>query len=328
MSFESKDLAQALKAQLVGENRKVKTLSPPNGADDSAAVVLFKKQKLTEGAALLVLEEGAILPETTPYILVKDARLALAELSELFNTRPFVAEGRHTSAVVDPSAFLAEDVHLSANVYVGAGASIGKGCRLGANVVIGENVTISEGCILHANVSLYPGVQLGRRVYLHSGVVIGSDGFGYAPSHQGAKKIHHLGTVVLEDDVEIGANSCVDRATLGETRIGARTKIDNLCQIGHNVTVGTDCLIAGTSAIAGSTTLGDRVLVGGGVGMVDHVEVGSDVRISARSLVTKPIPAGESWAGNPAQPYKKYVRERYLLGKLEGIWQAVKSRRA
>ena len=154
---------------------------------------------------------------------------------------------------------------------------------------------------------------------LHSGAVIGADGFGYAASKRGALKIHHLGRVVLGDDVEIGANSCVDRATLGSTQIGARTKIDNLCQIGHNVTIGTDCFIAGSSAIGGSTTLGNRVIVGGSVGIIDHLSIGDDAQLGARALVNKDVPARGRWLGHPARPQREYVKQRSLLKRLESL---------
>ena len=159
---------------------------------------------------------------------------------------------------------------------------------------------------------------------MHSGAVIGSDGFGYAAGPTGATKIHHLGTVELHDDVEIGANTCIDRGTLASTVIGARTKIDNLCQIGHNVTMGTDCLVAGRSAIAGSVKIGNRVTIGGSVGISDHISIGDGVTLAAGSGVSKDIPAGETWAGAPAVPFRKWVRGLYLQGQLETIWQIVK----
>ena len=173
---------------------------------------------------------------------------------------------------------------------------------------------------------LYEDVRLGDRVRLHSGVVIGADGFGYAAGARGAVKLHHLGGVVIGDDVEIGANSCVDRGTLADTQVGARTKIDNLCQIGHNVSVGTDCLLAGGVAVGGSTRIGNRVSVGGLAGFSDHLTIDDDVRVAGRAGVTKNIPSGETWAGFPAQPYKRWVRGLYLAGQLETLWQAFRKR--
>lgn len=326
MSYLTDDLASRLGSDLVGAVRTAKRLATPEAAGQDAVVVLFKATQLEPlpVAAVLIVPKG--VAPAAPHIAVQDPRLALAQLSSLFDQRSAVAEGIHPSAVIHPQAQLAENVHVAANAVVAADVRVGAGTRIGANCSVAEGVVIGENCILHPQVTLYEATELQARVVLHSGVVIGGDGFGYAASPRGALKLHHLGGVVLQDDVEIGANSCVDRGTLGTTVIGARSKIDNLCQIGHNVTIGTDCLIAGTSAVAGSTTLGDRVMVGGGVGMVDHIHVGNDVKITARSLLTKNVPDGETWAGNPAQPYKTYARERYLLGKLESLWQSLKDK--
>lgn len=208
---------------------------------------------------------------------------------------------------------------------IGAGAVIGAGSRVGPGCVLGEGVTLGPDCVLHANVTLYPGTALGARVIVHSGAVLGADGFGYAFGPQGAVKIHHLGGVVIEDDVEVGANTCIDRGTLLDTRVGARTKIDNLCQIGHNVQIGPDCVIAGGSAIGGSTVLERGVLLGGAVAVTDHVRLGAGARVGGRSSVTKSVPAGETWAGYPAKPQRKWVRELYLIGKLEAIWASVRA---
>ena len=330
-TFESQTLAERLGGQLQGENREVSSLVSLERARADAVVVLSKAAEVenlsTAEVAVLVVPADLTLETPHPVIRVADTRLALAQLTQMFGTRADVAEGQHSSATIHPEAALAEDVHLATNVTVAAGARLGRGTRVGSGCVIGQNVVVGEDCILHANVTLYEGVRLGDRVQLHSGVVIGADGFGYAAGARGAVKIHHLGGVVLENDVEIGANSCVDRGTLDDTRIGARTKIDNLCQIGHNVSVGSDCLLAGGVAVGGSTRIGNRVTVGGLAGFADHLEIGDDVRIAGRAGVTKDIPAGETWAGFPAQPYKKWVRGLYLVGKLETLWQAFKKRR-
>lgn len=258
---------------------------------------------------------------------VADTRLALARLSRRLDPRPAIAAvGVHASAVVDPSARLGArvavgplavigaDAVLEDGVVIGAGASVGAGARIGAASVLRERVVVKDG------------VVVGRRCWLHAGAVIGSDGFGFAPGPRGAERIHHLGTVVLGDDVEVGANACIDRATLGATVVGSRTKIDNLVQIGHNVRIGSDVLIAGQTGIAGSTAIGDRVVIGGAVGVADHVAIGDDARIAGGAGVTKSVPAGDTWGGYPAQPVRRWVRERYLIGRLEAIWAFVKGR--
>ena len=334
-TFDATTLAHTLGGRLAGENRLVTTLVAPaqlaSAGSAGGVVVLESAAQLeqarqqpgirTLGAA--VVPDGLEAAPSCPVIFVAEPRLAFAQLSALFAPtlpEPYLSE----RAFIHESAVLGEGVGVGAGAVLGAGVSVGAGCRVGAGCVLGEGVVLGKNTLLHANVTLYPGVRLGARVILHSGVVVGADGFGYAFGAQGALKIHHLGTVVLEDDVEIGANSCVDRGTLGETRVGARSKIDNLCQIGHNVQVGPDCIIAGGAAIGGSTVLERGVMLGGAVAVKDHLRLGAGVRIAGRSSVTKSVPAGQTWAGYPAQPQRKWVRELYLLGKLETLWQAFK----
>ena len=332
-------LAQQLGGQLEGENCTVTGLLAPEDLSKprpGGVVVLSTEQftalqarkdarQVTQSLGALVVPEGTKGLERVacPVITVPDTRLAFARLTAVFapaEPEAFIA----STAVIHPDAVLGEGVGVGAGAVIGAGAQIGRGCRIGAGCVVGEGVVIGEKTLLYANVTLYPGVQLGARVILHGGVVIGGDGFGYAFGPQGALKIHHHGTVILEDEVEVGANSCIDRGTLSATRIGSRSKIDNLCQIGHNALIGPDCVIAGASAVGGSTVLGRGVVLGGQVGVTDHVQLGDGVKIAGGSSVLKSVPAGETWAGYPARPHRRWVRELYLLGKLEAVWEHLK----
>ncbi len=328
MNISATELAQRLGGILSGDNLRVSRLASPDDVLQDAIVVVPDDKTLSKleglGPTLLVIAEKSTLVTKHPHIKVKDTRTALAQLTRLFDTRPQVAEGIHESATIHPSAKLADNVHVAENVTIRANVVIGKGSRIGAGCAISDNVQIGEGCLLHPNVTLYANVVLGQRVILHSGCVIGSDGFGYAPSPRGAMKIHHLGSVKLGNDVEIGANTCIDRGTLSDSIIGDRTKIDNLCQIGHNVQIGTDCIIAGRAGISGSVTIGNRVTMGGNVVTVDHITIGDDVTLAGGTGVSKNIPAGETWGGIPAVPVKKWLRSLYLQGQLETIWQTVK----
>jgi UDP-3-O-[3-hydroxymyristoyl] glucosamine N-acyltransferase len=329
--MNAQSIAQHLGAILEGETLEVTHLASPENPSAGSVIVVSDDKQLAsldnKTLALVVINQNSTYTPHHPYIKVKETRLALARLSQLFDDRPSVAEGIHPSAVIHESSHLEEDVHIAEGVVIKANVRIGKGSRIGANSVISQDVHIGQYCLLHPNVTLYAKVRLSNRVIIHSGAVVGSDGFGYAPGPRGAAKIHHLGSVELHDDVEIGANTCIDRGTLSNTIIGARTKIDNLCQIGHNVKIGTDCLIAGRGGISGSVTIGNRVTMGGSVIVADHISIADGVTLAGNSGVTKNIPQGETWAGFPAEPFRKWVRGLYLQGQLETIWQKVKGER-
>jgi UDP-3-O-[3-hydroxymyristoyl] glucosamine N-acyltransferase len=257
-----------------------------------------------------------------PVIEVPDAEHAATLVLEVF-LRPEAAPapGVHSAAIVDPSAEIAADAAIGPLVTVGSEAVIGRGSVLHPGVHVAARCVIGAGCILHAGVVLREGVSLGDRVILHSGVVIGTDGFGYRPdpSGRGLRKVPHIGTVRLEDDVEIGANTCVDRGKFGATTIGAGTKIDNLCQIGHNCRIGRSCVIAGACSFAGSVVLGDGVMVGGSSGFADHVTVGAGSRVGARSGVLRDLPPGAEVLGLPAAPVKEALRQWAAVRKLPSI---------
>jgi len=227
----------------------------------------------------------------------------------------------HPTAVVHPTADVAADAALGPGCVVGPGARIGPGCRLGAHVVIEADVTLGRDCCLYHGCVVRERCRLGDRVILHAGVVIGSDGFGYHPGPTGLVKIPQIGIVVLEDDVEIGANSCVDRATTGRTRIGAGTKIDNLCQIGHNVEFGRHGAVSAQSGVSGSCRIGDGVVFGGQVGVADHLAIGDGVKVAARGALIKDAPAGVSLVGYPAEPYVKGMRLMALHRRLPEIFR-------
>jgi UDP-3-O-[3-hydroxymyristoyl] glucosamine N-acyltransferase len=183
-------------------------------------------------------------------------------------------------------------------------------------VVLGDGVTLGDDVTLHPHVTVYPGTRIGNRVIVHAGVVIGADGFGYAVADGRVVKVPQVGSVVVEDDVEIGANTCVDRGALGDTRIGAGTRIDNLVQVAHNVRMGENCLLAGQAGISGSTRLGRGVMMAGQSGIVGHVSLGDGSRVAAKSAVTKDVPPGRTVAGVPAVEIGRWRRGAALLNRL------------
>ena len=241
-------------------------------------------------------------------IVVDNPYLAFAMLLTLFTTRPRIVKG------VMPGAFLGERVVIGKepSIYPGTtiadGVSIGDRATLHPNVTIYEGVTLGNDVTLHAGVSVREGCHIGNRVTIHNGTVIGSDGFGYAPNGPSWFKIPQIGNVVIDDDVEIGANSTVDRAALETTRIGRGTKIDNLVQVAHNCLIGEDCIIVAQAGIAGSVKLGMHVTIGGQVAIVDHVVVGDNAMISGQSGVFNNVAAGAVVSGTPAMPHKARLK--------------------
>ena len=226
------------------------------------------------------------------------------------------AMGIHPSAVIGLGAKLGKDVAIGAHSIIGAHAMLGDRVVIGPLCDVGRAVTIGEDSHLVSAVTLYPGTILGARVRLHAGVRAGSDGFGYVPTSTGVQKIPHVGRCILEDDVEVGANSTIDRGSIADTVVGAGSKLDNLVMIAHNVRLGRMCLIAAQSGIAGSTRLGDGCMIGGQVGVTGHLELGNKVKLGAGSGVMDDIPDGQMWSGAPARPQREWLKATSAFYKL------------
>ncbi len=260
--------------------------------------------------------------DARPVIMVTDAEKSMILLLELFQVDQSLPDlGIHPTAFLHPTAKIGQQVRIGPHVSIDSGCQIGEGVILYPGVRLYSDVSVGTGSILHSNVVIRQKCQVGRGVILHQGVSIGADGFGYRPAPNGAglAKIPHVGNVIIEDGVEIGANSCVDRGKFGSTRIGAGTKIDNLCQIGHNCRIGRCCLIAALSGMAGSVVMGDGVQVGGKVGIADHLKIGNGAKIGAQSGVTRDIPAGASWLGYPADSSQSALRQWAAVRKLPDL---------
>ncbi len=231
--------------------------------------------------------------------------------------------GIHPTAVIDPTAEVGTNVSIGPHCVLGAGVKVGSGCRLGPNVVLDVDVQLGEDCRLYSGITVREGCILGNRVILHAGVRIGTDGFGFLPGPAGLTKIPQVGIAVLEDDVEIGSNSCVDRATTGRTVVGRGTKLDNMVQVGHNVKIGAHCVISGHTGIAGSCTIGNGVAMGGFVGMGDHLKVGDGAKIGGKSGLTRDVPAGATVFGTPAIDFQESFRLFAALRKLPELLRRV-----
>lgn len=250
-------------------------------------------------------------------------RLTFVRISELF-LAPAPVTGVDPKAAVDPSAMIGTEVSIGACAVVGAGASIGARTRIGPGAVIGPGVSIGDDCLVGPNASILAQARVGNRCTLHAGVTIGGDGFGFVWAGDHHHKVPQLGTVSIEDDVEIGCNSCVDRATFGTTRVGRGSKIDNLVQIAHNVEIGEHVILVSQAGLAGSVTIGRGAILSGQVAVTDHVEIGAGARIGGQSGVTADVAAGAILFGTPARPLKQAFREQAALARLPELLKTVR----
>jgi UDP-3-O-[3-hydroxymyristoyl] glucosamine N-acyltransferase LpxD len=291
---------------------------------------------LITGEDFLTPLRDAALPfwKTTAVIACRDPYLALAQLSELFAKKlstvahaPASDQASLPSPEIHPTAVVAPSAQLGAGVKIGPYCVIEDHVKIGANSVlyagcyVGPSCVIGESSVLFPRVILYEWTEVGSRVRIHAGSVLGSDGFGYAPQVEegqvrGHQKIYHLGRVVLENDVEIGANSCVDRGTFGETRIGKYSKLDNLVHVGHNSRLDEGAVICGGTCLAGNASVGKYAYVGGLTGIGNHVHVGDRAQVGALTMVTKDVAPGETVVGNPQRNSKEHFRAHALLSKL------------
>ncbi|MFP4249898.1 MAG: UDP-3-O-(3-hydroxymyristoyl)glucosamine N-acyltransferase [Armatimonadota bacterium] len=276
----------------------------------------------SRAAALIVSPEVEV--SHRPFIVTEDPRLAFSKVLELFAPDRRPDPGVHRSAVVGNNVEFGEGVSIGANAYVGDGAIIGANTVVEALAYIGPETLIGADCVIHPQVYIGPRVQLGDRVLVHAGASVGADGFGYLQTDRGHSKIPQIGTVIVEDDVEIGANSTIDRATVAATRIGAGTKIDDQVHVAHNVVLGRNCLLCGQVGIAGSTTIGDNVVMGGQAGVNDHVEIGSNIIIAARASVFGNIDEEGIYSGYPAAPHQQQLRLIAHMRRLPRLMDRIK----
>jgi UDP-3-O-[3-hydroxymyristoyl] glucosamine N-acyltransferase len=252
-------------------------------------------------------------------LIVDDPGLALIELLRLFHPEPAAAPGVHPTAIVGAGARVAPTASIAAYVVLGEGCEIGDGAVLHPFVCVGAGCRIGRAAVLHPHVVLYPRSVVGERAVLHAGAVVGADGFGYLARAGRHVKVPQVGSAVLEDDVEVGANSTIDRATLDETRVGAGTKIDNLVQVGHNVRIGRSSILCGQAGIAGSSTLGDGVVLAGQSGVSNRVTIGDGARVAGKSAVFGDVAPGAQVAGTPAIEASRWRRQVALLARLPEI---------
>jgi UDP-3-O-[3-hydroxymyristoyl] glucosamine N-acyltransferase len=325
MQMSVAELAELVGGELVGDP-SVTITGVSSTASAAPDQIVFAEDPETLAEAVDSLAGAVVAPPNVEaagkaLIRVENPRLAFIVLARALHPPARPAPGVHETAVIDESATIGEDVHIGPHTTVGADVVVGYGTVIEAGCVVGDGCRIGADTRLFPRVTLYPSVTLGDRVVVHSGAVLGADGFGYLDTPEGKVKFPQLGTVVVEDDVEIGANTTVDRGALDATVIGRGTKLDNLVQIAHNVRLGPHCALAAQVGIAGTSVLGEWVLMGGQAAVADHAEVGDRAIIGARGAVArfKRLPGNRAYLGTPVRPVEEMKRqwaEIALLGKL------------
>jgi UDP-3-O-[3-hydroxymyristoyl] glucosamine N-acyltransferase len=331
VQFTLNILAETLGATVEGNGEIViRGVAPIEAAATGDLTFLANKKyrrhlETTAASAVIISNETTVTREDVSYLRMKDPYIGFVHALRLFHPPVRYAEpGIHPRSFIDPSAVLGENVTVCAQAYIGKNVRIGSGSVVGEGTVIRNEVEIGQDCLLFPNVSILDRTRIGSRVIVHAGTTIGSDGFGFAPVDDVYEKIPQVGFVIIEDDVEIGANSCIDRGTIGPTIIRRGAKLDNLIQIAHNVEIGEHSIVAAQSGVSGSTTLGHHVIVAGQVGLVGHITIGDRVTIGAQSGVSKDLHGeGKMFRGSPAREIHDELRLEAAIRHLPDLIRTV-----
>ena len=327
MQYTAKELAHIVKGSVEGDEN-VKVWKPCKIEEGEEGGITFLGNPtythyIYEKQASIVIVNRTFQPErpiSSTLIRVDNPYMAVAHLLHFFNQRSKPPKGRSGRASIGRGTRLGKGCYVGPYAVVGRHVTIGNNVKIYPQVYVGNNCTIGDGTILYPGAKIYEGVVIGRNCIVHAGASIGADGFGFAPAGDGTwNKIDQIGNVVLEDDVEVGANTCIDRATMGSTILHRGVKVDNLCQIAHNVTIGTNTAMASQVGIAGSCKVGEQCIIAGQAGLVGHITVGDKVTIGAQSGVTHSVPAGVSIFGSPAQEASKRRKVEVLVRNIEQL---------
>ena len=319
-------IAALVTGELIGDGKvAVSGVAPLDRASESDLSILSSAKYAPmlagtkAGIVLIDPEFRDVAGQPRARIIVKEPLEKLLALLPKLYPESAPAPGVAATARIGKGAVLGQRVSIGEYAVIGAGARLADGVAIGALCVIGDGVSIGEGTRLWAGVTIYPGATLGARTIVHSGARIGSDGFGYVFRDGAHSKIPHVGRCIIGDDVEIGANSTIDRGSIDDTVIGNGTKIDNLVHIAHNVRVGEKCLVIAQVGVSGSARIGDGAIVAGQAGIAGHVSIGAGARIGAQAGVFGDVPPGETWSGYPARPHRESLRASAALFKLAGM---------
>ena len=332
MEFSAKQIAEFIQGVVIGnENATVHTFAKIEEGIPGALSFLSNPKYthyIYETKSSIVLVNKDFEPEqeiNTTLIKVDNAYESLAKLLNLYEMGKPRKTGIDPLAYIAPTAKIGKDVYIAPFAVIGEGAVIGDNTMIHAHATIGDHANVGNNCILYPNVTVYHDCRIGNQVILHAGCVIGADGFGFAPSPNGYEKIPQIGIVVVEDHVEIGANTCIDRATMGATIIRKGVKLDNLIQIAHNVEVGNHTVMASQVGIAGSTKIGEWCMLGGQVGLAGHIKVGDKVNIGAQSGTATNIKSNQNVIGSPAIDLKTFARASVIYKRLPDMYSTLNS---
>lgn len=327
MEFSAKQIAAYIQGEVVGdENAKVQTFAKIEEGMPGAISFLANPKYthyIYETESSIVLVNKDFQPEKpvkATLIRVNNAYESIAKLLTLYEQSKPRKTGIDPKASIAPTAQIGENVYIAPFAVIGDGVIIGNNTQVHANSVIGDGVKVGENCIIYPNVTVYHGCRLGNHVTLHAGSVIGADGFGFAPAADGYEKIPQIGIVVIEDNVEIGANTCIDRATMGATVIRKGVKLDNLIQVAHNVEIGTNTVMASQCGIAGSTKIGEWCMFGGQVGLAGHITLGDRLNVGAQAGIAGSIKGGQTIIGSPAIDARIFARSSAVFKKLPEMY--------
>lgn len=330
MEFSAKQIAQFVQGVIEGdENATVNTFAKIEDGKPGAISFLSNPKYThyiydTESSIVLV-DKSVELEKPTKSTLIKvdNAYECVAKLLQLYESMKPKKTGIDSLAFISPSAKIGENVYIGAFAYIGDNVVIGDGCQIYPNVVICENAKVGNDCLFYPNVTIYHDCHVGNRVTLHAGSVVGSDGFGFAPSENGYDKIPQIGIVTIEDDVEIGANTCIDRSTMGSTFVRKGVKLDNLVQIAHNTDIGANTVMSAQVGIAGSTKVGQWCMFGGQVGIAGHITIGNKVFLGAQSGVPSSLKDNQTLIGTPPMEKLPYFKSQAIFQKLPDLYKQI-----
>ena len=276
----------------------------------------------TQSSVVLIDENVELEHEVKATLIrVKNAYEAVARLLQAYESMKPKKKGIDPLAFIASSATLSDDCYVGAFAYIGEGAKIGKNCQIYPHAVVGDNVSVGDDCIIYPNAVVYHDCRLGQRVTMHAGSVVGADGFGFAPTAEGYDKIPQIGIVTIEDDVEIGANTCIDRSTMGSTYVRKGVKLDNLVQIAHNTDIGANTVMSAQVGVAGSTKIGEWCMFGGQVGIAGHITIGNRVNLGAQSGVPSSIEDNQTLIGTPPMETRPFFRSQSIFRRLPDMYK-------